>query len=72
MDNNIKLNGTSFSYSELLVHAKSGKESFYNFFKERVWTEYNEAAQLRFIDELWSMSSKEDEVVEKQPKSKSK
>lgn len=72
MDNNIKLNGTSFSYSQLLEHAKNGKESFYEFFKARVWTDYNEAAQLRFIDELWSMSSKQDDVVEKPTKSKSK
>jgi hypothetical protein len=63
MGNTIKVNGIGFNSIQLIKDVENGKESFCEFFKKSVWIEYNEAAQMRFIDELWLMALAEKEKL---------
>lgn len=69
-DKHEKINGQSFSVTELKVLAAKGKESFYEYWKKRAWQDdklYSEEEQAKYLDELWVVASAKDEPAKIEP-----
>lgn len=69
----VKINGWGLNLIELRKKALEGETAFYAYCKANFWTTFNDEAQKKCIDELWSLCKPAETIVEDtKPKSPKK